>query len=91
VYCSNRGHDSIAIYRTNATTGLLTPAGWQPTLGAGPRFEGLDPAGRFLYAANEGGDAIVTFAVDAASGGLRSTGQVIKIASPVTIAFTTNP
>jgi 6-phosphogluconolactonase (cycloisomerase 2 family) len=50
---------------------------------------GLDPAGRFLYAANEGGDAIVTFAVDAASGGLRSTGQAIKIASPVTIG--TNP
>jgi 6-phosphogluconolactonase len=58
---------------------------------AGPRFVGLDPAGRFLYAANEGGDAIVTFAVDAASGGLRPTGQVSKVASPVTIVFTTNP
>ena len=91
VYCSNRGHDSVAIYRANATTGLLTPAGWQPTLGAGPRFVGLDPSGRFLYAANEGGDAIVPFAVDAASGGLRPTGQVITIASPVTIVFTTDP
>jgi 6-phosphogluconolactonase (cycloisomerase 2 family) len=90
VYCSNRGHDSIAIYRTDATTGVLTPAGWQSTQGAGPRFIGLDPAGRCLYAANESGDTIVTFAVTAASGGLRPTGQVIEIGSPVTIVFSTN-
>jgi 6-phosphogluconolactonase len=55
VYGSNRGHDSVAIYAANAE-GLLSPAGWQPTQGAGPRFIGLDPSGRFLNAANEQGD-----------------------------------
>ena len=88
VYCSNRGHDSVAIYRADATTGLLTPVGWQPTEGATPRFVGLDPTGRFLYAANENGDSIVTFAVEAQSGKLTPTGQVIKAGSPVTIVFT---
>src|SRR5262249_27912095 len=87
VYCSNRGHDSIAIYRANATNGTLIPAGWQSTQGSTPRFIGLDPAGRFLYAANEAGDTVVTFRVDTNSGKLTPPGQVIKNGSPVTIVF----
>src|SRR5262249_14725912 len=87
VYCSNRGHDSVAIYRADAATGALTPIGWQPTQGKVPRFVGLDPAGRFLHAANEQGDTIVTFRVDAGSGLLAPTGQVVNHASPVTIVF----
>ena len=51
LYCSNRGHDSVAIYDTEATTGLLRSIGWQSTLGAGPRFVALDPSDRFLHAA----------------------------------------
>ena len=86
VYCSNRGHDSVAVYAANATDGLLTSIGWQPTQGRVPRFIGLDPAGHFLYAANEQDDSVVTFRVDT-SGLLGPTGQVIKNASPVTIAF----
>jgi 6-phosphogluconolactonase len=86
VYCSNRGHDSVAIYSAN-TEGLLSPVGWQSTKGGGPRFIGLDPAGRFLNAANEAGDNVVTFRVDPNSGKLDPTGQVIANASPVTIVF----
>jgi 6-phosphogluconolactonase len=91
VYCSNRGHDSVAIFSANPTTGVLTPVGWQSTEGATPRSIGLDPTSRFLYAANENADTIVTFAVEKASGRLTPTGQVIKNASPVTIVFTTRP
>jgi 6-phosphogluconolactonase (cycloisomerase 2 family) len=87
VYCSNRGHDSVAVYAANPTDGLLTSFGWQPTQGRVPRFIGLDPAGHFLYAANEQGDTVVTFRVDATSGLLAPTGQVIKNASPVTIVL----
>ena len=91
VYCSNRGHDSVAIFSADATSGLLTPIGWQATQGASPRFVGLDPSGRFLHAANENGDTIVTFAIDATTGKLSPTGQVIKTGSPVTIVFTGKP
>jgi 6-phosphogluconolactonase len=90
VYGSNRGHDSIAIYSTNAE-GLLSPAGWQSTEGKDPRFAGLDPSGHFFNAANEQGDTVVTFKVDPASGKLTPTGQVIKNASPVTIVYTGKP
>ena len=87
VYCSNRGHDSVAIFRADAETGLLAHAGWEPTQGAHPRFICLDPAGRHLYAANEQGDTVVAFRVDAATGTLTPTGQVIRTPSPVTIVF----
>ncbi len=86
VYGSNRGHDSVTIFAANPE-GLLSVVGWQPTQGSGPRFIGLDPAGHFLQAANEQGDTVVTFRVDAGSGKLTPTGQVIKNASPVTIVY----
>ena len=87
VYCSNRGHDSIAIYAADPKTGLLRSIGWTPTQGKGPRFICLDPSQRFLYAAHEQGDTVVTFRVDLATGRLTPTGQVVRTASPVTIAF----
>jgi 6-phosphogluconolactonase len=90
VYCSNRGHDSVAIYAADPVDGSLTAIEWQPTQGRDPRFIALDPAGRFLYAANEQGDTIVTFCVDARSGKLTATGQVINTASPTTIVFVGN-
>jgi len=88
VYCSNRGHDSVAIYRTDPKTGLLTSIGWTPTQGKSPRYIGLDPRQQFLYATNEVGDSIATFRVDRATGKLTATGQLIRTGSPVTIAFT---
>jgi 6-phosphogluconolactonase len=90
VYGSNRGHDSVAIYTANAE-GLLSPVGWQPTQGGGPRFIGLDPSGHFLNAANEQGDNVVTFKVDGTSGKLTPTGQNIKNGSPVTIVYAGKP
>jgi 6-phosphogluconolactonase len=87
VYCSNRGHDSIAIYAADAGDGTLTARGWQPTLGHGPRFIGLDPAGRFLHAANEQSDSVILFRVDAGSGRLAATGQAIAIGSPVAVVL----
>jgi 6-phosphogluconolactonase len=87
VYCSNRGHDSVTLYSTNPTSGVLTPICWQPTQGRGPRFIAHDPTGRFLHVANEQGDTVVTFRVDTSSGFLVPTGQVIKNGSPVTIVF----
>jgi 6-phosphogluconolactonase len=87
VYCSNRGHASIAIFATDPASGTLKSAGWQSTQGAWPRFITLDPSGRFLYAANERSDTIVVFRVDMATGALSPTNQIVAVASPATIAF----
>jgi 6-phosphogluconolactonase (cycloisomerase 2 family) len=89
VYCSNRGHDSIAIFSADRNTGLLTSIGWESSRGRVPRFIGFDLSKRFLYAANEQGDTVVCWRMDAVTGGLTLAGQPVRNASPVTIAFAT--
>jgi 6-phosphogluconolactonase (cycloisomerase 2 family) len=87
VYGSNRGHDSIAIFAIDPSTGVLTSAGWESTQGRTPRFFRLDPTATHLYAANQSSDTVVIFRVDQASGQLAPTGETIKVATPTTIAF----
>lgn len=87
LYCSNRGHDSIAAFAIDQSNGSLSLLGWTPTGGERPRYFGLDPSGKFLYACNELGHTIVTFRVDSATGELDPTGHVVKTGSPVTIVF----
>jgi 6-phosphogluconolactonase len=87
VFVSNRGHDSIARFSIDATTGKVTPLGHVPTQGRTPRNFNLDPTGAFLYAANENGDSVVTFRVDAASGSLTPTGNVTRTPAPVCVLF----
>jgi 6-phosphogluconolactonase (cycloisomerase 2 family) len=89
VYCSNRGHDSIAIFAADAGTGLLTSIGWVSSRGRVPRFIGFDPSHRFLYAANEQSDTVVSWLADSSTGRLTPTDQVVRNASPCTIAFAT--
>jgi 6-phosphogluconolactonase (cycloisomerase 2 family) len=89
VYCSNRSHDSIGIFAADASTGLLTSIGWVSSRGRVPRFIGFDPAHRFLYAANEQADTVVSWLANPSTGRLTPTEQVVRNASPCTIAFAT--
>ena len=87
VYASNRGHDSIAIFRVDDATGMLEAIGWEPVQGRKPRFFGADPDWTHLYAANENSHTIVVFRIDHESGKLTPTGQLIETGSPTCIAF----
>ena len=98
VYTSNRCNDSIAVFAVDQGAGTLTAVGWAPTHAISPRFFGLDPAAKFLYAANadegfgppeqKNTDKIVQFRIEA-NGTLTPTDQVIKVNSPSTIVFRT--
>jgi 6-phosphogluconolactonase len=87
VYGSNRGHDSIVIYRVDPRTGRLICVAHEPTQGKTPRSFGIDPTGRFLLAANQDTDTIVTFRVDPRTGRLQSTGAVTPVPTPVCVKF----
>jgi 6-phosphogluconolactonase len=87
VYASNRGHDSIAIFAGDPSTGLLTAVGHESTRGTTPRDFNIDPSGTFLLAANQDSDTIVTFSIDQATGRLAFTGHVAEVATPVCIDF----
>jgi 6-phosphogluconolactonase len=87
VYSSNRGHNSLAIFRIDEATGRMTPIDIVPTQGATPRAFRFDPSGRYIFAANQGSSTIVTFGVDPETGMLAATGAKVEVPRPVCVTF----
>jgi 6-phosphogluconolactonase len=87
VYTSNRGDDSLAIFRIDATRGTLTSAGRASTQGKAPRSFAIDPSGRFLVAANQNSGTLVLFRIDQETGGLTPAGPPVQVPFPVSVVF----
>ncbi|MEI8005347.1 MAG: lactonase family protein [Bacteroidota bacterium] len=87
LYVSNRGDNSIGLFKINSEEGSLTPVEWVSTGGKTPRSFAIDPTGQWLFAANQDSDNIVLFRIDQASGQLSQTSQTVKLISPVCIKF----
>ncbi len=87
LYASNRGHDSIAMYAVDGSTGRLTFLGAEPIRGKTPRNFAIDPSGKFLLAAGQNSHSVTVFAIDAETGKLSFTGQSLDVPSPVCIRF----
>ena len=87
VYCSNRGHDSIAVFAIDQKTGKLTLVEQEPSGGKTPRNFCLDPSGAFLLAANQNTNNVAVFRVDAKTGALTPTGSSIESLKPVCVRF----
>jgi 6-phosphogluconolactonase len=87
LYASNRGYDSVAVFRIDPATGHLTFIEAEPTQGKTPRFITPSPDGRFMFALNEDSDTIVTLAIDASTGKLKPTGASVTSGSPVCMVF----
>lgn len=85
LYCSNRGHDSLAMYRIGKD-GKLTHFGNTPTQGKTPRNFNIDPSGQWLIAANQNTNNIVVFKVEK-NGALTATGQQFKVGAPVCVKY----
>jgi len=87
LYGSNRGHDSIAIFRIDAGDGRLRLVGHEPTQGKTPRNFAIDPSGAWLLAANQDSDSVRVFRIDTDTGRLKSTGDVVEVGAPVCVQF----
>ena len=87
VYGSNRGHDSIAVFAFDATTGKLTSIDHTSTGGRNPRNFNLSPDGKWLVAANQQSDSLNVFRVDAEIGKLTPTDQTASVPLPVCVVF----
>jgi 6-phosphogluconolactonase len=87
LYASNRGHDSIAVFRLDSESGTATQIQDQPTQGKTPRHFSLDPTAAWLIAENQDSDDVVVFKVDRDNGALVPTGQSVKIGAPVCAVF----
>lgn len=69
LYVPNRGHDSVASFAVDASSGRLTATGWVPTEPR-PRVFSLDPGGDFLFAAGRESGRIASYRVDQDDGTL---------------------
>ncbi|MDR1587739.1 MAG: lactonase family protein [Treponema sp.] len=85
VYASNRGHDSIAVFKARKE-GTLELRSITGSGGATPRDFNIDPAGNFLLAANQGSDNLLVFGIDKKEGGIEKTGEY-SAPSPVCVVF----
>jgi 6-phosphogluconolactonase len=75
VYISNRGHNSIAIFSVDATTGMLTLVGHQVAgVGVHPRNFNFDPTGTLLLVASRDDSTVTIFKIDQATGMLTQAG-----------------
>ena len=87
VYVSNRGHDSIAVFRVNKGSGGLDLMGHVPTGGHEPRGFNVDPSGEWLLAANEQSGSVFSFRVDGEDGMPVPSGYSISVPRPTCVAF----
>jgi 6-phosphogluconolactonase len=86
LYASNRGAESIAIFKVNSENGSLTSIGYTPVLGANPRNFSLSPNEEFLLVANQDTNNIISFKRNAVTGKLTFEDEIFA-PKPVCILF----
>ncbi len=90
LYASNRGindpEQSISLFKVKAD-GLLEYIDRYNAGGLVPRDFSISPNGKFLLAANQNSNNIVTFAIDQSNGTLERVGEEFEIKTPVCVKF----
>ena len=90
VIVSNRGHESITIFRvkqshgnsTKGRRGTLAQVGFFHTRGETPRHFQFDHSGQFLIVANQDSDTIAVFSFNLTSGEIKYSGNEYRVPSP---------
>ncbi|MGH0053099.1 MAG: lactonase family protein [Sphaerochaetaceae bacterium] len=86
LYCSNRGHDSVAIFKKNTSDGTLALIGHCLTERE-PRNFSLSPSGRWLLAANGSSDSITIHPIDVKTGLAGAFTHRYELLQPVCLTF----
>ena len=87
VYAGNRGHNSIAVYSVDQSSGQLTFVEHTSTEGNWPRDFVLDPTEKFLVATNEKSHNLVLFSRDESTGKLTLLQSDVAVPEPVCVKF----
>jgi 6-phosphogluconolactonase len=86
VIVSNRGHESITVFRVKqgfsskekAMCGTLAQVGFFHTRGETPRHFQFDHSGQFLIVANQDSDSIAVFSFNLTSGEIKYSGNEVS-------------
>lgn len=87
VYGSNRGHDSIVVYKRDPETGKLTFLQHAPCGGKTPRHFKIDPSGTWLLCGHQNSDTISVLSLDPATGKLGEPKSTVPAPKPICILF----
>ncbi len=88
VYSSNRGHDTVTVYRRDPGTSALSVVQVQPVRGAFPRNINLTPEGGWLLAAGQDSNTVAVHKVDPQTGLLTfQTKSIVNVPGPICIVF----
>jgi 6-phosphogluconolactonase len=87
VYGNTRGENSLAVYRVDASTGLLKEQQRVFSGGGLTRHIAFDPSRRWLLCANQGTSTVTVFAHDPATGRLGETPKSFVIDTPMFVQF----
>ena len=85
VVVSNRGHQSITVYRVKnkgPKRGELVTVGYFHTRGETPRHFQFDNSGQYLLVANQDTDTITVFNFNLSNGELKYSGNEYRVPSP---------
>lgn len=86
VIVSNRGHESIAIFRVERKNGprrgFLRQVGFFHTRGESPRHFQFDMSGQYLIVANQDSNTIAVFSFNLSTGEIKYTGNEYRVPSP---------
>lgn len=86
VYGSNRGENTIVVFKRDQTTGRLSKVQSISVQGNWPRSFVIDPSGSFLLVANERSNSISTFSIDKNTGELTFLNRK-EMPAPVCLLF----
>jgi len=86
LYASNRGHNSIAVYKI-ADDGLLSIVEYEPSGGNWPRDFNISSDGKFMLVGNQKGNSIYSFKIDESTGELTNTGMKMSMSKPLSFVF----
>jgi 6-phosphogluconolactonase len=87
VYFANRDKDFLYSFKSDATTGVLTPMGRSSCGGKIPRNFTLDPAERWMLVANQDSNNVSVFARNLETGVLAEQGKSFAVPAPMCIVF----
>ena len=83
IYTSNRGADTIAVFRAGSKVRKIG----EVKVGKTPRGFVLSPDGRFLLVASQAEDTVQAYRVNRTTGLLTAAGGPVKVGSPICLRF----
>lgn len=87
LYGSNRGHNSIAVFKVDDNNYNIKKLGTVSVEGDWPRNFGLTPDGNWMLVANQKSNDITVFKINQETGMPEFAGKKFELASPVCIEF----